>query len=248
MPPEDEHNHGHTGEGHARDLRWPWGLLVTLIGTGGICWLGATGQLGLYVHPRYFGFTVVMAVFGAIAAVAAFTVRARSSAPGRGGGAALAAAALAVALLVVPPATLTSNTAQQRSVNSGDASDTPHLTGADPSGFSLRDWATLVTQADAAANYAGQEVTLVGFVTGSDPADPDAFYLARFVITCCTVDAQPVGVPVAMKGWSGKYRLDQWLEVTGRLLPATGAPGGAALIIEPSTIKTVPQPSQPYEY
>lgn len=248
---QPEHHHEQADEGHPHDVRRdrPWGLLVTLIGASAIGWLGFTGQLGLYVHPRYFGFTLVMAVLGVIAAVAAFTVRARSSAPGRGWGAVAAALAVGVTMLVIPPATLTSNTAQQRSVNSGgESSDAPQLTGADPSSFSLRDWATLITRADAAADYAGQQVKLVGFVTSTDHSDPDAFYLTRFVITCCTVDAQPVGVPVAVKGWSDRYRPDQWLEVTGRLLPATDAPGGAVLVIEPSGITPVPQPAQPYEY
>lgn len=251
MLPEHEHRHDGTGEDHSHEhgRGLPWGLLITLIGAGGISWLGATGQLGLYVHPRYFGFTTVMAVLGVIAAVAAFTAGARNSAEGRGWGAALATLALVGSMLVVPPATLTSNTAQQRSVNSGgDSSDTPHLTGADPSSFSLRDWATLVTQADAAADYAGQRVKLVGFVTKTDHSDPDTFYLTRFVITCCTVDAQPVGIPVAMKGWPGKYHPDQWLEITGRLQPTVDAPGGAVLVIEPSDITPVPQPAQPYEY
>ncbi len=38
-------------------------------------WLTITGQLGLYIHPRYFVFTGIMAVIGLVATVAGFALR-----------------------------------------------------------------------------------------------------------------------------------------------------------------------------
>ncbi|MFT4108494.1 TIGR03943 family putative permease subunit [Propionicimonas sp.] len=240
----DVHGHESGSSGRAR----PWGLLVALVGAVGICWLGVSGQLALYVHPRYTVFTVVMAVLGGLAALASFAVRAHSDGSARGWAALAAAAVLIGTLLIVPPSALSSDAAQQRSVNSGSTgADTPQLAGADPASFSLRDWAALISTPDAAASYAGQQVTLVGFITASE-GSPDTFYLTRFVITCCTVDAQPVGVPVTVPAWAGSYRAGQWLEVAGRLKPADHAPHGEALVVEPSSIRVVPQPAQPYEY
>lgn len=243
-------HHDHDGHEH-RDTTGPtrpWGLLIALVGSVGIGWLGATGQLALYVHPRYTGFTITMAILGGLASLGSFAVRARGDGAGRGWAALAASVVLIITLLVVPPSALSSDTAQQRSVNSGTTtSDTPQLTGADPATFSLRDWSALISSPDAAATYAGQQVTLVGFITAADKA-PDTFYLTRFVITCCTVDAQPVGVPVTVKNWGGTYRAGQWLEVAGRLKPASDAPNGEALVVEPSAIRIVPQPAQPYEY
>ncbi len=242
-----EHAHAHAPAG--APSRPPWGLLLSLIGAVAICWLAGTGQLNLYIHPRYNTFTVVMAALAVIAALGAWAIRARTESPGRGWGAGAAALAMLLALFVVPPATLSASTAQQRSPNAGaDAGEVTRLAGADPSTFALRDWAVLVNDPDSVTSYAGQQVKLTGFVTPVDDQHADMFYLARFVVTCCTVDARPVAVPVALQGWAGHHKPDQWLEVTGRLVPAQQLPGGAVLVVQPSTITPIAQPKQPYEY
>ncbi len=41
--------------------RWRGVLLIGAISIGTV-WLATTGQLGLYIHPRYIVFTVIMAV------------------------------------------------------------------------------------------------------------------------------------------------------------------------------------------
>ena len=225
-----------------------WGLLLTGIGSTAILWLALTGQLDLYIHPRYFAFTAFTASIAAITSVAAYALRGRNASPGRGWGAALATAAVVLTLLIVPPTTLDSSMAQQRSVNSSvDTNQSVKLVGADPSRFTLRDWAALVTDPATAPTYAGHQVTLTGFVAPADESS-DTFYLARFVVTCCTVDALPVGIPVRLSGWATKYRPDQWLEVTGTLVPATDAPDGAVLVLKPSKLRAVAEPAEPYEY
>ncbi|MFT3862319.1 TIGR03943 family putative permease subunit [Micropruina sp.] len=253
----DPHLHAHDSSVHAPHLHgdepraagFSWGLLLGLIGAVGICWLGATGQLSLYIHPRYNLFTLVMAGFGIIACLAAWAVRARSGGRGRAWGAAAAAIAMVLALFVVPPATLSSSTAQNRSPAAGvDPAEITRLAGADPSSFTLRDWAALVDDPGSVAAYAGQQVTLTGFVTPVDGDDVDVFYLARFVVTCCTVDARPVAVPVALPDWADQHKADQWVRITGRMVPAQNAPGEAVLMLQPAEITPIDQPDQPYEY
>ena len=158
-----------------------------------------------------------------------------------------AAAAMVVALLIVPPSTLTASSAQQRSSGSGSETDSTRLAGADPASFRIRDWADLVVNPDSAAKYAGQQVKLTGFVAPADKRS-DMFYLAKFVVTCCTVDARPAVVPVSKSDWAKSYKADQWLEVTGRMMPVEDAPGGAVLVIRPTGIRSVPAPEIPYEY
>ncbi|MFT4216606.1 MAG: TIGR03943 family protein [Micropruina sp.] len=247
MSHDHHHNHASPEADSVRD-GIPWGLLLGLIGAVAICWLGATGRLNLYIHPRYNLFTVVMAALAALAAVAAWAIRGRSTAGGRGWAAGAAAVAMVVALLIVPPATLTSASAQQRSSNSGTDTDTTRLAGADPSTFKLRDWAVLVGDPDSVAKYSGQQVKLTGFVTPTDDKRDGMFYLGRFVVTCCTVDARPVVVPIVTADWAKSYKPDHWLEVTGRLMPVENAPGGAVLVVQPSDIKSIPTPDIPYEY
>ncbi len=243
-----------------RFRRPPTGLLLGLIGIVTVLWLAATGQLALYIHPRYFTFTTVAAGLALVATVAAYALlpsqgheghehapagalRRRLGVAGR----TAAGIGLVIALLVLPPATLSSSTVQQRDLNAGVDTDTLTLVGADPSGFALRDWAALLADPATAAAYAGREATLSGFVTPSPDGDPDVLYLARFVVTCCTVDAQPVGIPVAVPAWADAYPVDGWLEVTGTFVSTT-ADGAARVVLKPSALTPIDQPAQPYDF
>ncbi|MBJ7433762.1 MAG: DUF1980 domain-containing protein, partial [Microbacteriaceae bacterium] len=51
--------------------RWR-GVLLSLIGIVAVIWLAFTDQLGLYIHPRYFIFTVIMAVIAGVFVLLAF--------------------------------------------------------------------------------------------------------------------------------------------------------------------------------
>ncbi|PPF46785.1 TIGR03943 family protein [Pseudoclavibacter sp. AY1F1] len=53
--------------------RWR-GVALTLITVVATVWLSMTGGLSLYIHPRYFVFTSIMAVIGGILAIAAIAV------------------------------------------------------------------------------------------------------------------------------------------------------------------------------
>lgn len=248
-----------------RNLVPPLGLTLSLIGIVAIGWLAATGRLGLYIHPRYFVFTTVVVGLALVATIATWAVLGR--APGddhdehehestgplggrlRGAGGALAALALVVGLLVLPPSTLTSATVQQRDVNSSiDEASSATLIGADPSTFSVRDWSALLGNPATAAGFAGQQATLVGFVSASEDGDPDVFFLTRFVVTCCTVDAMPVGVPVSAPAWASDYPVDTWLEVTGTFVTTSDPASSYSLMLKPASVAPVDQPAQPYEY
>ena len=126
--------------------RW-LGVLLSIIGVVATLWLGFTGQLALYIHPRYFVFTIVMAVIAGVTGAGrvrpgsrrprdgahAATVRAHGHADGHAdagnrhwrrlgtAGSTLIAAAAVVGLLVLPPSTLSSATVTQRDLN-GSAS------------------------------------------------------------------------------------------------------------------------------
>lgn len=258
--------------------RWQ-GLLLSLIGIVATVWLAATDRLGLYIHPRYFWFTVIMAGIGAVLVVAAFALaplpepredgpegdepddhdhdhthpEARSTRAGRIR-AALTVTILvgaAFALLVLPPATLTSATAAQRSINTSGTTvdqDAPALVGGDTSQFSVKDWALLLRQTPDADTFADTTVDVVGFVTAS-PDDPDnVFYVARFVVTCCAVDAQPVGVPVYLPGWAERFAPDQWVAASGRIVANPGSSSAETLLLEPEELSVTEQPDQPYVF
>jgi putative membrane protein len=242
--------------------RWQGVFLIaaSLVAT---VWLAATNQLILYINPRYVGFTVIMAVIGLVLVVASFIDRADHDHEEKPTALktvmAVAATALtlgvAVALVVVPPATLTTATADQRvmnSVNVGSSTATVASSGSASSAasakFTVLDWSTLLRQTSNSSFYAGKAVDVVGFVTG-DPDDPsNMFYLSRFVITCCAVDAQPVGVPVYLAGWKSHYKGNEWVHITGQFVTNPSRKSEQSIALIPRKTSKVKQPSEPYLY
>ena len=269
-------------------------MLISLIGIVATGWLAATGQLGLYIHPRYFVFTTVMAGIAAVLTIAAFAVLPAGEVDrddesehsdhgkhagcescggddcghcgdeqgGRAHGAsrrttALVGSALVVvltagALLVLPPATLTTSTVDQRDLNASvvgpAAAGSTELIGGDHSSFTVKDWASLIRQGAGDEFVSGRSATLTGFVT-PDPDDAEnVFYVARFVVTCCAVDAQPVGVAVYSPGWKSRFPVDSWVTVTGSFGANPSLASLQAIAITPDAIDPTQQPSQPYDY
>lgn len=264
--------------------RWK-GIALAAIGIVATLWLGVTGQLGLYIHPRYFVFTLIMAVIAIAFVVLAFVVLPGSGAGdedhdhdherdhehdgpadaaarrSRAGGRVAASArgriatavsativvAAGIALLALPPATLTTATASNRELNAAGAVGdvAPDLVGGDTSSFTVKDWALLLSQNPDPATFA-EPVEVTGFVLPSPDRPDDAFYVARFTVTCCAVDAQPVGVPVHLPGWQERFAADEWVTATGRIVvdPA----GGAALVLQPESVEPTEQPEQPYVF
>lgn len=244
-------------------LRTRWlGIVLTLVGVIAIAALALAGQLELYIHPRYTVFTVIMAAIGGAAAVAGFLVlpgthdpHDHDEAPGSprtralaGGGALVLVAAAIVALLVIPPTTLTSATAQQRDVSTTstvlDDADTTQLAGGDSTRFTVKDWAALLRQGLGLDFFAGKPADISGFIVPTD--DPDVFYVARFLVTCCAVDAQPLGVPVHAPDWSDSLEPDQWVHVTGGFDANPDVGGAEPIVLVPDLLEPIEQPAQPY--
>ncbi|MGR0221267.1 TIGR03943 family putative permease subunit [Agromyces sp. ZXT2-6] len=267
--------------------RWQ-GVILAAIGVIATLWLAATNRLGFYIHPRYFVFTVVMAVIAVVFVVAAFAVvplvRRRATdaagttlddgsehdepghehddhdhdAPGTGPAASARrrlgtaaglaiVAGTAVALLALPPATLTTATAENRELNAaavGPDSAAPDLVGGDTSSFTVKDWALILRQDPDPGDFA-DPIEVTGFVLPS-PDDDDVFYVARFTVTCCAVDAQPVGVPVHLPGWQDRFDADDWVVANGRL--GDDPAGGTSPVLLPDVVEPTEQPEQPYVF
>ncbi len=248
------------------------GLLLSLVGIAAIAWLAATGRLGLYIHPRYFVFTIVMAVIAGVVAIVAFALLPGADEadddhdhdhnhddypqrPWARRWSAVGTVALVVvtagALLLVPPTTLTTSTVENRAMNASaaDSADAvPQLVGGDSSAFTVKDWAGLLRSGADPAFLADAEPTVVGFVT-PDPDDPEnVFYVARFIVTCCAVDAQPVGVPIYLPGWQDEYPVDSWVEATGRFVENPSTSSMQPTVLDAATLAATTQPADPYVY
>jgi len=224
-------------------------------------WLALEGRLGFYIHPRYNLFTTAMALLGlGLLLVAVLTHRPdnHEHPPARRARRYKAAdvasvtitTALLVTLIALPPTTLSSATAQNRSANDvgvvtpGDSID--EAGGAELfASLTVRDWAGLLMQNQSPSFYRGKPVDTIGLVTPSETS-PDVFNLTRFVVTCCAVDAQPVSVPVYHPGWQQSFPVDSWVRIQGGFSPAPAGVSGLALVLIPLEIATEEVPREPY--
>jgi len=248
-----------------RFTRWQ-GIALCVAALVSTVWLAVTNQLILYIHPRYIVFTVIMAALGLVLVVSSFR---RSPAhdhdhdqPSPHGfrraitvvGTVLTLT-LAVALVVVPPTTLTTATAEQRVINStqvGSGARTVDSAASAPAGafarFTVLDWSSLLRQTTDAGFYRDKAANIVGFIT-KDTDDPqNVFYVSRFVITCCAVDAQPVGVPVYLPNWRDRFAADQWVKVSGSFETNPSTKSQQSIALVPTVTTKVDQPSEPYLY
>jgi uncharacterized repeat protein (TIGR03943 family) len=243
--------------------RWRGVALMGVVVVATI-WLAATGQLILYIHPRYVVFTVIMAFVALVFVAASAFLREphdHDSPPSRrqnvvSGAAAALSLVIAVGIIVVPPATLTSATLEQRSINDGGFADDRGTTVAAAATTSdaafakltVLDWASLLRQTGELGFFSGKPVDVVGFVS-ADPDDPEnMFFVSRFVITCCAVDAQPVGVAVYAPNWADDYAVDQWVRVTGGFDTNPSSTSDQAIALVPDSVAVVEQPGEPYLY
>lgn len=250
-----------------RFLEWRGVIAIAVLAVVSL-WLGAEGRLGFYIHPRYNLFTIAMAAIAIVLLVIAVaTKRAddhdhdHSHSEGRRGPRQrrLARAetvslgfvvAVVAAVLVLPPATLSSATADNRSSNAVEALGTPE--GLDGEGgleiyetLTVRDWASLLSQNQNPSYYRGKPVNTVGIVTASE-GSPDVFLLTRFVVTCCAVDAQPVSIPVYMPGWQDEVSVDSWVRIEGGFQPSPSGVSGSPVVIVPLSITDEEVPNEPY--
>lgn len=246
-------------------------MVLTLAGVVAIVWLTATGRLGLYVHPRYFVFTAVTAVAAGVLAIAAFALLPRSDGDGGhdhdhdgeeprtragklwfGGGAVVLTAAAFVSLLLLPPSTLDTASVQSNEISdtAGSLPDeqTTELVGSDSTAFTVKEWAALLRQGVDEEYTSRNPADVSGFVIADDADPENVFFVARHAITCCTVDAQPIGVPVYQPDWADSLADGEWVRVAGRFEPNQSATSLEPLVIVPTKVEPIDEPADPYVY
>lgn len=248
---------------HALAARWLGLGLATVIAVVTLV-LGVTGRLTLYISPDTVWFACAAAVVTLSVAVWSCTLppgvegdhdhTATASGPDAqshrrrmlqttavvtGG---VVASAVVLAALLLPPASLSSQLAVSRAGESPvlfAGADDVTLGVADTTTFGIGDWASAFATSTRPESYDGATVTLTGFVTPGEGADAG---LTRMTITHCVIDARPATVPLG--GVGGQYDTGQWVEVTGTVR----ADADGTLSIQPTAVKKVAEPEDPYEY
>jgi len=152
---------------------------------------------------------------------------------------------------LISPQVLTSQTALSRGVTESSlmTRTQPELfrTFSKPENRSLLDWVRTLNAYPEPDAYKGQVAKISGFVVHSPQLPDDYILLSRFVITCCAVDAYPVGLPVKLTGSKTIYPSDTWLEIEGQMQPDQ-VDNKRQLVVIPKFIKTIPTPSDPYNF
>lgn len=219
----------------------------------------ANNDIGLFIHPRYFTLTRVMAgislcfsFLGAVYYGIELIKRKTKFKEMKIEKGVLLGFILLITFAawgaIYPLKPISSATLLQRSseINSVQNDIEIDRFTTNPAEFDIAEWNYLFQTDPNWQSYVGEKVDLEGFVYWEEGYPEDYFMVSRFIISCCAVDARPVGILVS-KEWKKEYKLDQWVNVTGEL-DLVEINGVETIVIIPSEIKQIEIPDNPYIY
>jgi len=221
-----------------------------------------SGSLNFYIHPSYFTLTFGTGLFLIGVAVLGLLPQkyreVQNSCEPEGKDSAYSTLTYFWILLplvlgfLLPPQPLSLATANQRGVDfnsltlSRDEIKKVSFRR-DTEGFTIKDWIKLFNMDPEPQNHVGKKVHVVGFVFRRDNSLPkDAFLVSRFVVTCCAVDARPIGLPVR---YEAHQNLEEgsWVDIKGTW-EVGELNGKRTNFIHPVQIVSTERPAQPYLY
>ena len=238
----------------------------------------ATGQLKLLIHPNYFWLVFVTSIIllvltGLKTSQLVKRIRKRPTRiadfetvqhitlfpPGWSSGLLIVTA---IAGLVIPPTVFNSKMALQRGISESlpitQTQTQTFRATSKPEERSLIEWIRTLNAYPEPDAYEGQKAKVTGFVVHSPILPNNYIFLSRFVITCCAVDAYPVGLPLKLEGARSAYPPDTWLEVKALMMTETlkvdtqtmkeTPTEKRQLVLKATSIKIIPTPDSPYEY
>jgi uncharacterized repeat protein (TIGR03943 family) len=248
-----------------------------LLAWGALLWkYWLSGQLRLLIHPNYFGLVAITGTILLLLGVVRWglwlkTLRKTSLPPTESiqhltlfpiGWASSLLLIVALISFWVPPTVLSAQVALQRGV-----SETLPLAQLSPQAFrgnikpenrTLIDWIRTLNAYPEPDAYTGQKGKITGFVVHLPQLPPNYLLLSRFVLTCCAVDAYPVGIPIKLTGDRAAYSPDTWLSVEGEMLTESLPFDSQTLkaiptqkrqlVLEAKSIQRIPTPADPYSY
>lgn len=243
---------------HKNDLSTNLQNIMLVVIGGVLVWSVLSKQIFWYVRPDYHTFTLVMGVVALFLGWLGFWTPAHHDHHEQK--VSKTSVFVTVALLVALSgylvffhrSSLSPRAANNRGLNQNAVTGTnsvfdvsadysPLLEAGDSEHYNMADWIRLFRVNPDPWSHKGKPVKVVGFV---QPANETSFFLSRFVISCCTVDASPIGILVQS---SERFSEGKWLEVSGTM-DATEHDGKVQPMILPQNIQEIPEPEQPYLY
>jgi putative membrane protein len=227
-----------------------WAAPALVAGFGAyLLYAYATGRLSFYIHPLYVVPTILTGLVLIVASVLAALRPAGGAVPLSRMSVLLWAIPVAVGVLL-PARPLGVSTAAQRGIEAiplGRLEDIPEFRVAvRPETLTIKDWVRSLGTDPEPERIAGKPVRVVGFVYRDPRLPADWFLVARFVVQCCAVDAQPIGLPVRLAEHQIP-RAGSWVSVAGEWEVAT-VRGDRKAVIAPTSVTPTSPPAQPYLY
>lgn len=223
---------------------------VLLVSAVYVLHLGVAGKLNLYIHPRYILFTTAMTIIILFMLFIQNNKESSFEEESKSKFWLFPLVLILITAIIFPASSLTSSTVSQRSVDSGsivtslDSKPINLLFSGSSKGLKLSDWSRLLETNSDPDYYANKPVKVSGFIYDSE-LDADTALLARFVLTCCAIDAQPVSMPVEITNWQNEYQEDDWIEVEGQI-KQKNVDGSPILVLIPDSVTRIEEPSNPY--
>ena len=212
-------------------------------------WLYFSNKLVLFVHPRYFLFTALAAGIGLILSLAAlFFNKTNSTENDEKDNSSrfkifsymsLTGLIIAVLALFTPTSLSTENVNLARVNNF--TFGTNEIIDVDAGNLTVKNWSTILSSNLTFDET--QEIALTGFLI---PIDKDNFFLARYVLSCCAIDAQPVAIPVYSQNWGNETAEGDWISIKGKFSSSTVNSYSHSLV--PNELQIIEEPKEPYDY
>ena len=109
--------------------------------------------------------------------------------------------------------------------------------------YSILDWLRLFGQEEH-SSLVGEEASIIGFIYHDDNLAAGQVMVGRFVVTCCSADAFPVGMIVELPP-GVDYADDTWVKIQGNIAQISYN-GSLLPLIQNSQVEEIEPPRQPY--
>lgn len=233
---------------------------VLLVVSGYIVKLALTESLGYYIHPRFHLLTIISVIVLSVIIVISFFLRSTRDIPWHNSKHVSVSAIVAISIiglaLLIPPVPLSPQASSQRlsvdvakriqSLYSPSQRSTCDGTIEGERPTTLHNWQVVIANCKHDKALNGTPINITGFVVGTDGGlyGSDVFYIGRYFVSCCAVDADPVTLPVKTTGPLPQE--NSWLSISGTLQQSSN--NDDVYIITDATIKKTVQPEDSYEY
>ncbi len=214
-----------------------------------VIYLWRMNDLNLLIHPRYHLFTISSAIFSLIVSSIVIYKRVKDNQSEITNGSLVLVTIIIVLISGLSP--LSSAVLGQRNdqlnvvINSQSDISNNQIFENNFDSFSLADWNYYFSITNNLESINNQKVILEGFFYEDEFILDEYFQLSRFVISCCAVDARPVGILVQKSELSSEYGLDDWLKIEG-WLEIRDIDSRDQVVIIVDELKSINAPDNPY--